>query len=183
MQQLQKITVGRVALKDSGAISQSCDYCRRNYIACRQKLPGTCFNCAKRKKKCRYSGKSMSTGRKHCPRPIDTAETQPDVPQSPVTSSFGGEEHQLHLNPDSPADHVTGPQECATFHSRSQMPPAPSTPVDRRDSRIPIAVSTVQDDVDLPPSRTIRSSSLVKRRTEDAPVDESAKRLRVLHSM
>jgi hypothetical protein len=163
-QSAQKTTLERPAPKNAGTISQVCDYCRRNNKACRLKQSGTCFNCAERKKKCRFSGKPMSTGKDHVTGPNDAAVTQLNVPQPPVTPPFVGTQHRPRSNPDNFSDHVTGLHESAPLLSHSRVgPPAPSSPTGPRDSLTSVGKSTVEDDVELPPNRTIRSSNLVRR--------------------
>lgn len=178
----QRTTIATVTPKDAGTISQACDYCQRNDKTCRLKLPGTCFNCAARKKKCTYSGKSMSTGRKHVIRSVDAAEMRPEVAQSPITPSFDVEQRRPHSNPSSRADFVTRPQESTTLPAHSQVSPTPSSLIDTRIPPMSVAVSTVEGDAEIPPGRTIRSSSLVRRRVEEPWGDRGAKQLRVFHS-
>lgn len=168
----------KVLPKNAETTGQACDYCKRHNKICRPKVSGTCFNCAERKKKCKYSGESMSMGRKHVTRTIEEAETQSVVPQP----SIGGAQHASHSNSGSLADPATGLQERAILLSHARLPREPSSSNDRRDSYISVAASTLEDDVELPPSRTIRSSSLLKRNAGEAWGDESAKRLRVVHS-
>ena len=168
---------------NAGPVSQVCDYCRRNNKDCRLKLSGTCFTCAERKKKCKFSRNPMSAGRGLVTGPVDAAMTQPDVRQPSVTPSFGGAHHRPRSNLDSPSNHVTRLHESAPLLSHSSVvPPAPNTSTESRDIHISDAASTVDEDVELPPSRTIRSSSLVRRWTGEVHEDESIKRRRIAHS-
>jgi hypothetical protein len=148
-------------------------------------LPGTCFSCAERKKKCRYTlGKSVVSG--HAAGPIKTAaeKTQSDIPrvstnfqrESVTLSSTGARDH-TRLNSDVPAD-------CANGQNACTHPPAPQalgSPSDTADSCLSAAPSMLEGDFDLPPTRTIRSSSLVTGGAPEVQKDRNAKRPRVAY--
>lgn len=187
MKSAQRTTTATVTPKDAGTISQACDHCQKNNKTCRLKLPGTCFNCSARKKKCTYSGKPMSTGKKHVIRSVDAAaEMRPEVAQSSTTPSFDVEQRRPHSNPSSRADFIARPQERpqerTTLPTHSQVSPTPSSLIDTRIPPVSIAVSTIDGDAELPLGRSIRSSSLVRRRVEEPWGDRGAKQLRVFHS-
>ncbi|GLA79022.1 hypothetical protein CBS63078_10976 [Aspergillus niger] len=165
-----------------------CDYSLRNNEKCRQKLSGTCFNCAERKKKCRYSSAKSPTASDRADGPASMAaeETRSDVlhlranqyAENTGLLLAGGRYHP-QPNSDNPPDHITGNRGSAILASHSRTSRAPVSPTDREDSHPTTAASTAEDDLDLPHTRTIRSSNLVRRETRDAEDNQRAKRPRL----
>jgi hypothetical protein len=165
----RKTAVSRVHPDNAETVKRPCDYCRRNNKSCRIKLSGTCFNCAARKKKCKYSFNSpLSMIEGSTPMPTDTAagDAQCDILQSSAnyvsenaTLAPTGAQDRSRLGSHDAVHHRIE-QRRATPTSYPRTLSAPGSPGDAPHSP---ATSSVEEDFDLPPSRTIRRSSLIQR--------------------
>ncbi|OJZ79632.1 hypothetical protein ASPFODRAFT_556875 [Aspergillus luchuensis CBS 106.47] len=184
-----KTAVTQSLPEGAGITHRPCDYCRRNNKKCRLKLPGTCFNCAERKKKCRYSSAQSpaASGRAVGPVSMAAEETRSDVLHSRANHYaentarlLAGGRDRPQPNSDDPPDHITGNRESATLASHSRTSYAPDFPNHREGSYPTTAASTAEDDFELPHTRTIRSSSLVRREIRDVEDSQRAKRPRVV---
>jgi hypothetical protein len=178
------------ASKTAGISDQPCDYCLRNNKLCRLKLSGTCFNCAGRKKKCRYSsGKSLPTARGSIARSVSMAAEQTHS-GAVQPSAYGHGENEAILsataqdspraNLDNSVQHADGHQERLALIPQSRTLQAPEYLSDGAASHVSAAASTADDDLELPPTITIRSSSLVRRGIEDIVASPSAQRAPVV---
>ncbi|OJZ79682.1 hypothetical protein ASPFODRAFT_213150 [Aspergillus luchuensis CBS 106.47] len=182
-----KTTGTQSPLKGTGVTHRPCDYCWRNNKTCRLKLPGTCFNCAERKKKCKYSSAKSPTASGRAVGPVSVAaETQSAVLHSHANYQaenaallFAGGQDRPRSNSGDPADQLTGNRGSATLASHPRTSQVPVSPSNREGSYPTTAASTAEDELELPHTRTIRSSSLVRREIGDAEDNHTAKRSRV----